>query len=80
MAAASRHAHATDVELSLVSGRRQLRLEIADNGRGFDSRARTAGFGLVGMRERAHALGARLRVESAPRRGTRIVLTRPGGH
>ncbi len=72
---ARKHAHATDVELTLTADRRRLRLEIADNGRGFRPGARTGGFGLVGMRERARALGGRLRIVSAPRRGTRIFLT-----
>jgi two-component system NarL family sensor kinase len=72
-----RHAHATDVVLALTLGRRILRLEIADNGRGFRPRVRTPGLGLTGMRERAQALGGRLRIASRPRRGTRIVLTVP---
>jgi two-component system, NarL family, sensor kinase len=70
-----KHARATDVDLILTAERRRLRLEIADNGRGFRPRARTGGFGLVGMRERARTLGGRLRIVSAPRRGTRILLT-----
>jgi len=73
-----KHAHATDVELSLIANRRRLRLEVADNGRGFNPRARTAGFGLVGMRERARGMGGRLRIVSAPGRGTRILLTMMG--
>ena len=70
-----KHARATDVELSLTAMEGVLRLAIADNGRGFNPRARTAGFGLIGMRERAQALGGRLRIISRPRRGTRLVLT-----
>jgi two-component system NarL family sensor kinase len=72
-----KHAHATDVEVALTSRGRALRLEVADNGRGFNPRARTAGFGLVGMRERANALGGRLQIASRPRRGTRIVVRVP---
>jgi two-component system, NarL family, sensor kinase len=70
-----KHAHATDVDLSLVADERGLRLEIADNGRGFNRRARSAGFGLIGMRERAGALGGRLQIVSRPHRGTRVILT-----
>jgi two-component system NarL family sensor kinase len=72
-----KHAHATDVELSSAADGRRLRLEIADNGRGFAGRRRSAGFGFQGMRERAHALGGVLRVASAPGRGTRVTLTVP---
>jgi signal transduction histidine kinase len=56
---------------------------IADDGAGFDapSTAATAEanghFGLVGMRERAEAVGGRLVVTSAPGRGTAIEATIP---
>ena len=60
-------------------GRRALRVEVRDDGRGFDpTRAAADGhFGLVGMRERAAAVGARLTIESAPGRGTTVVLVIP---
>jgi two-component system, NarL family, sensor kinase len=80
-----KHAQATDVDISLAAGRDRLRLEIADNGKGFRTRSRTAGFGIVGMRERARASGGRLTIASAApsssrrrsraSRGTRVVLT-----
>jgi two-component system NarL family sensor kinase len=71
-----KHAHATDVVVSLSVRRDRLRLEIADNGRGFAPHSRTTGFGIVGMRERARALGGRLQITTGNKsRGTRIVLT-----
>ena len=73
-----KHARATDVDVTLSASPRRLRLEIADNGRGFDTRTRTAGFGLIGMRERAAAIGGRLRVSSRRGAGTRVTLTRTG--
>jgi len=72
-----KHARATDVELSLAASKKEVRLEIVDNGRGFNPRARTTGFGLLGMRERAQTIGGRLRVASRPSRGTRVLLTLP---
>jgi two-component system, NarL family, sensor kinase len=72
-----KHAHATDVEVSLTAHQNGLRVEVADNGRGFNPRTRTTGFGLMGMRERAQMLGGRLRIVTRPRRGTRVVLTIP---
>jgi len=55
-------------------------LTIADDGCGFDPSAcqrptRDRGWGLMIMRERAAAAGAELSVESAPGRGTRIIVT-----
>jgi signal transduction histidine kinase len=68
-----KHAHASRVELSLRAGPRRLRLEIADNGQGFDpDNGNNGGMGLVGMRERAKKIGAVLRIESAPGKGTRL--------
>jgi PAS domain S-box-containing protein len=57
-----------------------VRLIIADDGCGFDPSAarrpaRDHGWGLMIMKERAAALGGELTVESAPGRGTRIIVT-----
>ena len=51
------------------------RLEIVDDGVGFEP-GMVAGehYGLVGMRERADAIGAHLTIESRPEWGTRIVV------
>jgi signal transduction histidine kinase len=73
-----RHAGATSVSLEAHAGAR-LELVVADDGRGF---AAAAGppeghFGLLLMGERARAAGGVLTVESAPGRGTRVVLDLP---
>jgi signal transduction histidine kinase len=51
------------------------RLEISDDGNGFDP-SLVAGdhYGIVGMRERADAIGARLTILSRPGRGTSVVV------
>jgi signal transduction histidine kinase len=55
-----------------------LRLTIADDGRGFDaSIQKRRRSGLRGMEERAHAIGARLRVDSKPMEGTRVTIELP---
>jgi len=55
-------------------------LTIADDGCGFDPSAcqqpaKDHGWGLMIMRERAAAEGAEVSVESAPGRGTRVIVT-----
>jgi signal transduction histidine kinase len=52
------------------------RLEVIDDGSGFDADATRASghFGLGIMAERAAAAGAQLAVDTAPGRGTRVVL------
>lgn len=72
-----RHARATAVDLTLAVGEQELRLEIRDDGRGFDPSAASGGMGMTSLRERARALGGRLVIDSAPGKGTRITLSVP---
>lgn len=75
---ALRHAHAKTVRLQLMAEGARLRLEVRDDGCGFDpSRRRTTALGLLSMEERALALGGRLEVTSVPGAGTTIVLDCP---
>lgn len=75
----ARYAQASQVHISLGCQGDQLGLEIRDNGQGFDMAAvaQQHSLGLLGMRERALALGGRLDVISAPRQGTVVALTIP---
>jgi PAS domain S-box-containing protein len=76
----ARHARAQCVTISLEEASGVLsRLIVMDDGVGFDSTApeRTGkehGWGLITMQERAQSSGGRLRVESEPGKGTRIVV------
>jgi two-component system, NarL family, sensor histidine kinase UhpB len=75
-----RHAKATKVQVTLSTDGRSLALEVADDGCGFAAslrQNRTPALGLLGMEERAAAAGGVLTIESAPGRGTRIVLRVP---
>ena len=70
---AGRHARATQVRIVLTQVDSQVRLEVQDNGVGFDSRTAFPGhFGLNTMRERATDLGGRLDIESRPGAGTTV--------
>lgn len=72
------HAGATRITVRLSASSRHLRVEVTDDGRGFsleEASAATTRFGLVGMRERARKLAARLRIDSTPGAGTSVVLT-----
>ena len=48
-----------------------------DDGKGFDPAAQSAGFGLLGMRERLALVHGTLEVESAPGAGTLIRASIP---
>ncbi len=76
----AKHARAREVVISLDSDRDRLTLVIADDGAGFDIHAnppRQDSWGLRTMRERAQAIGADLRIESAPGKGTRVIVEVP---
>lgn len=75
---ARRHADATRVRVRLQATERGARLEVVDNGRGFDPElAASSRYGLRGMRERAGIIGAELRIESAASDGTRVTVEVP---
>ncbi len=71
-----KHAKASSVAVRLHSDNGRLRLEVADNGVGFEPEADhdVAKQGLRNMMDRARALGADLVIESAPGKGARIRL------
>ena len=75
-----KHARATRVSLTLALQGEALLLTIIDNGKGIQptrSKSNDNGFGLLGMTERATALGGELTIQPAKRRGTQISLRVP---
>jgi two-component system sensor histidine kinase UhpB len=75
-----KHAAATRACVSLDRDPKdgRVRIQIKDNGKGFDLSARgDGGLGLIGMRERVTALGGDMRVLSQPGAGTTIALWLP---
>ncbi len=78
---ALKHAHAHQVQVRLRFGQAQTRLEVQDDGLGFDLAAAQAGggLGIAGMMERAQKIGGRLEIESAPGRGTQVSVEVPTG-
>jgi signal transduction histidine kinase len=75
------HSGATACTVSLSAGGGALRLMVEDNGRGLGPFPRPVearqGLGLIGMRERAQALGGTFHIENATTGGTRISVTLP---
>jgi nitrate/nitrite-specific signal transduction histidine kinase len=79
MTNARQHASCRSVELWCSYGRRHLQVRVRDDGRAFDphEQAPTGHWGLIGMRERSTAIGARLAITSAPGAGTEVLLVVP---
>lgn len=72
----AKHARASRIDITLDDSKGRIVLGIRDDGVGFDSaNAKTSTWGMATMRERAEAVGARLAVESAPGKGTRVSVT-----
>jgi signal transduction histidine kinase len=69
-----KHAEANKVVVSLRTSGKQVEMEIADNGRGFDVEAARdqGGLGLISIRERVEALGGTWSISSRPGEGTRV--------
>ncbi|MDQ0246885.1 PAS domain S-box-containing protein [Bacillus fengqiuensis] len=51
-----------------------VRVVIEDHGKGFKRDGKTSGVGLFSMEERARSVGGTLIVESAPQKGTKVIL------
>jgi signal transduction histidine kinase len=77
---AMRHAQATSIEAEVEYLPRGLRLAVRDNGCGIDPQVvrRVSHWGLLGMRERAGSIGAKLRIWSGPGAGTEVEISVPG--
>jgi two-component system, NarL family, sensor histidine kinase LiaS len=80
LANTARHSAATSADLGLDFGTDVVTMTIQDNGHGFDTNVQHSGLGLFSMRERAEVLGGSFQVDSAPERGTQIVVTLPKGN
>ncbi len=74
-----RHSGARQATVSISPTAQGLRVMIADDGQGFDTRplgdlASQGKFGLIGLAERARLAGGSARIESTPGHGTRITI------
>ncbi len=78
-----KHAEARSARVELEYHADQLRIRIADDGKGFDATmagrgfSPSGGFGLFNLREYSHHAGGTLEIKSEPDRGTQVALTIP---
>jgi signal transduction histidine kinase len=71
----AKHAHASSAHVAVEKRDSLLRLSIRDDGDGGADPAR--GSGLIGLRDRVHALAGSIEVDSRPGEGTAIVAELP---
>jgi len=76
----ARHAETREawVEIGWRDGWACIRVE--DSGPGFDPSAKRKGFGLVSIVERVEHMGGSVRIESAPGKGTQVLVRVPAPH
>jgi len=72
-----KHAHARDVCVVLSYAERGVRLDIRDDGAGFDAEHVNGGYGLRGMRSRILQVGGSLLVKTRPGEGTSLSVEVP---
>ena len=74
-----RHAQASEVEVALTQDADAIVLRISDNGIGMQpgDHGKRAAFGLKSIRERVHALGGELRIDSQAGQGTALAIHLP---
>ena len=73
----TKHAHATRVAIDVTTTDDALVLSVRDDGIGPAAPASKGGFGVLGMRERAHALGGDLSLRGLPGGGTEVTCRLP---
>jgi two-component system sensor histidine kinase UhpB len=67
-----KHAQASRVTVVVERDGQELRVTVADDGRGMDLSAKRSGLGLLGLRERVEALAGRIELHSTAGRGLRL--------
>ncbi len=76
-----KHARVNEARVRVRRYRRTVGLSVSDRGRGFDPREvrEAPGFGLFSIRERVEMLGGRMKIKSAPGRGSTFYVVVPDG-
>jgi signal transduction histidine kinase len=76
----AKHSGADRVSIVVREWNGSVKVDVSDNGSGFDSMSATRGFGLVGMRERAELAGGKLAIASKRGEGTTVSVVLPAIH
>jgi len=74
---ALKYAHAKSFRTRLRCNQKEVRLELRDDGAGFELKDQHDGLGLTGMRERVEQMNGQLEITSVRGRGTNVVVALP---
>jgi signal transduction histidine kinase len=73
-----KHAGARHAAIAVLADDDDVKVEVSDDGHGFDPADVAGGFGVIGMRERAELAGGRIEISSSPA-GTTVRAVLPRG-
>jgi two-component system sensor histidine kinase UhpB len=73
----SRHAGATEVAVGLNECESAYKLEVRDNGKGFDVMQQRSSFGICGMQQRVDSVNGHMEIDSRPGDGVTIRVSIP---
>lgn len=77
---ALKHANATEIDVQLNRNDEELFVMVEDNGRGFDLDTAKRGLGLGNLNSRVNLLKGEMQIDSAPNRGTSVIVHIPLEH
>jgi len=72
-----KHAHASEVWVSLSQSDHQLSLTVSDNGVGISNEIKSEGIGMKNLHSRLEILSGNLTIESSPNQGTKVTIVIP---
>ncbi len=72
-----KHANASEVTLQMEGDSTHLEIHVRDDGKGFNPRLARKGIGLKNIQSRVRAIGGKLKVSSAPGKGTTLSVLLP---
>jgi PAS domain S-box-containing protein len=72
-----KYAQATSVEIKIYNDTSEVHMQIKDNGVGFDPKQKGSGVGITNIHNRVESYNGKVKIESSPGQGCRLVLNVP---
>jgi PAS domain S-box-containing protein len=70
-----KHAEATAVSIAVVQHKNMLQVNVADNGKGFDTSMKRKGIGITNIISRTELFNGRVKIDSSPGNGCRMQVS-----
>lgn len=70
-----KHAEATAISIAVVQHKNMLQVNIADNGKGFDTSMKRKGIGITNIISRTELFNGRVKIDSSPGNGCRMQVS-----